>query len=110
MNKVCWSRAGQSAKVRGQGRPEERRVGQAAAELGGHCLSGTGGGFVRRPDGSTFATADYDGVPLELMLALEHASRQESRPLAVEAAFAPDERTTAAHAFGKSRELNSRPP
>ena len=56
--------------------------------------SGTGGGFVRRPDGSTFATGEHDGTPPELMLALDHASHRESSPLAVEAAFEPGERTT----------------
>jgi hypothetical protein len=55
--------------------------------------SGAGGGFVRRPDGSAFATSEHGGIPPELMLALDHASHRESRPLAVEAAFVPDART-----------------
>ncbi len=52
--------------------------------------SGAGGGFVRRPDGSTFATGLHNGIPPELMLALDHASQREGLPLAVEAAFEPD--------------------
>lgn len=57
-------------------------------------LSGAGGGFVRRHDGSTFATGEHDGASPELSLALDHASYHDSLPLAVEAAFDPDERTT----------------
>ena len=57
--------------------------------------SGAGGGFVRRHDGSTFATGEHDGASTELMLALDHASHHESLPLSIEAAFEPDERTTA---------------
>ena len=55
--------------------------------------SGAGGGFVRRHDGTTFATAERDGTSPELLLALDHASHHDSLPLAVEAAFEPDERT-----------------
>jgi hypothetical protein len=57
--------------------------------------SGAGGRFVRRPDGSTFATGEHDGVSPELMLALDHVSSHEGAPLAVEATFVPDERTQA---------------
>ena len=57
--------------------------------------SGTVGRFVRRPDGSTFATGEHDGVSPELMLALDHVASHEGAPLCVEAAFVPDERTQA---------------
>jgi hypothetical protein len=57
--------------------------------------SGAGGGFVRRHDGSTFATSEHYGDSPELMLALDHASHHESLPLAIEAAFEPDEQNAA---------------
>ena len=57
--------------------------------------SGAGGGFVRRHDGTTFATAEHDGTSPELLLALDHASHHDGLPLAVEAAFEPDKRTMA---------------
>ncbi len=50
--------------------------------------SGTGGGFVRRPDGSAFGTSAHAGVPAELSLALDHAARAGSGPVAVQMAFA----------------------
>ena len=50
--------------------------------------SGTGGGFVRRPDGSAFGTSAHDGIPAELRLALDHAARAGSGPVAVQMAFA----------------------
>ena len=53
-------------------------------------VSGAGGGFVRRQDGSAFATSECRGVPAELTLALDHASRAGSRPVAVQMAFVPD--------------------
>jgi hypothetical protein len=52
--------------------------------------SGAGGGFVRKPDGSAFATAAPNRVPDELVLALDHAARAGTRPAGVEMAFAPD--------------------
>ena len=58
--------------------------------------SGGGGGFVRKPDGSAFATSEADGVPAELLLALDHASRGNSGPTEVRTAFAPNASTTAA--------------
>jgi hypothetical protein len=51
--------------------------------------SEAGAGFVRKPDGSSFATSALDGVPAELALALDHAARAGSGPVAVELAFAP---------------------
>jgi len=53
--------------------------------------SEAGGGFVRKPDGSSFATGTLDGVPAELSLALDHAARTGSGPAGVEMAFTPDE-------------------
>jgi general secretion pathway protein L len=58
--------------------------------------SGAGGGFVRKPDGSTFATSEQGGVPAELLLALDHASRGSSSPAEVKTAFVPDAATQAA--------------
>jgi hypothetical protein len=52
--------------------------------------SDAGGGFVRKPDGSAFATSAPDRVPDELLLALDHAARASSGPSGVEMAFAPD--------------------
>jgi len=52
--------------------------------------SGMGGGFVRKPDGSAFASGEERGVPAELTLALDHALRAEDGPLDVEVAFAGD--------------------
>jgi hypothetical protein len=49
-----------------------------------------GGGFVRKPDGSAFATGASDRVPDELVLALDHAARAGNGPACVEMAFAPD--------------------
>ena len=60
--------------------------------------SGAGGGFVRRPDGSAFATSEQDGLPPELLLALEHASRGSSSPAEIETAFVPDASTRTAYA------------
>ena len=56
----------------------------------GWHASGAGGGFVRKSDGSAFATSERHGVPSELALALEHASRTASRPVAVEMSFVPN--------------------
>lgn len=53
--------------------------------------SAAGGGFVRRPDGSAFATSDHRGIPDELALALDHAERSGAGPAKVEMAFAADE-------------------
>jgi hypothetical protein len=53
--------------------------------------SEAGGGFVRKSDGSSFATGALDSVPAELALALDHAARAGSGPAGVELAFAPDE-------------------
>jgi hypothetical protein len=53
--------------------------------------SGAGGGFVRKADGSSFATGPLDVVPAELALAIDHAARAGSGPAGVELAFAPDE-------------------
>jgi hypothetical protein len=53
--------------------------------------SEAGGGFVRKPDGSSFATGTLDRLPAELALALDHAARARSGPAGVEMAFAPDE-------------------
>jgi len=58
--------------------------------------SGAGGGFVRKPDGAAFATSEQGGVPAELLLALDHASRGNSGPTEVRTAFVPDEPTRAA--------------
>jgi len=55
--------------------------------------SGGGGGFVRKPDGSAFATSEHRGIPDELRLALDHAERSGAGPARVEAAFAADEAT-----------------
>jgi hypothetical protein len=52
--------------------------------------SEAGGGFVRKPDGSSFATGALDRVPAELALALDHAARAGNGPAGVEMAFAPD--------------------
>src|SRR5260221_973914 len=60
------------------------------------CASGGGGGFVRKPDGSAFATGEERGVPAELKLALDHALRAGSGPVDVELAFAADKATTEA--------------
>jgi general secretion pathway protein L len=62
----------------------------------GWYVSGAGSGFVRKPDGSAFATSEHRGVPAELTLALEHAQRAGNAPVAVEMAFTPDEATRAA--------------
>jgi len=61
----------------------------------GWHASGAGGGFVRRPDGSAFATSGSRGVPSELALALDHASRTGARPVTVETSFVPDAQTRA---------------
>jgi hypothetical protein len=53
--------------------------------------SGFGGGFVRRPDGSAFATSGDSGIPAELNLALDHAERSGAGPTKVETAFATGE-------------------
>ena len=58
--------------------------------------SGTRGGFVRRPDGSAFGTSEHDGVTAELSLALDHAARAGSGPVAVQMAFATDAVSTGA--------------
>jgi hypothetical protein len=58
-------------------------------------MSGGGGGFVRKPDGSAFATSEHRGIPDELDLALDHADRSGAGPAKVEAAFAADEATKA---------------
>lgn len=60
--------------------------------------SGAGGGFVRKPDGSAFATSEHRGVPAELSLALDHAVRASSAPVEVATAFAIDATTQAAFA------------
>ena len=52
--------------------------------------SDAGGGFVRKPDGASFATGAPDRLPAELALALDHAARAGSGPAGVEMAFAPD--------------------
>jgi len=52
--------------------------------------SEAGGGFVRKPDGASFATGALDCVPAELALALDHAARAGNGPAGVEMAFAPD--------------------
>ena len=52
--------------------------------------SDTGGGFVRKADGSSFATGALDRVPAELALAIDHAARAGGGPAAIEMAFAPD--------------------
>lgn len=58
------------------------------------CTSAAGGGFVRRADGSTFATgappAAGDALPPELMAALGQASRAHAAPSAVHVAFRSD--------------------
>jgi type II secretion system protein L len=58
--------------------------------------SGAGGGFVRKPDGSAFATGEERGVPAELNLALAHALRAGSGPVHVDLAFAADKTTSEA--------------
>jgi hypothetical protein len=58
--------------------------------------SGGGGGFVRKPDGSAFATSEANGVPAELTLALDHASRGNSGPTEVRTAFEWNASTRAA--------------
>jgi Type II secretion system (T2SS), protein L len=60
--------------------------------------SGAGGGFVRKPDGSAFAISENEGVPAELTLAVDHASREGNGPVGVETAFAADDTTRAAFA------------
>jgi hypothetical protein len=52
--------------------------------------SEAGGGFVRKPDGSAFATGGLDRLPAELALALDHAARAGGGPAGVEMAFAPN--------------------
>ena len=52
--------------------------------------SAAGGGFVRKLDGSSFATGALDRVPAELALALEHATRSGNGPAGVEMAFTPE--------------------
>jgi len=52
--------------------------------------SDAGGGFVRKADGSSFATGALDRVPPELALAIDHAARTSDGPAAIEMAFAPD--------------------
>jgi hypothetical protein len=52
--------------------------------------SAAGGGFVRRPDGSAFATGDQEGVPVELTLALDHAIRAGRGPGEVAVALPTD--------------------
>jgi hypothetical protein len=53
--------------------------------------SAAGGGFVRRPDGSAFATSEHRGIPDELTLALDHGERSGAAPAKVEMAFVADE-------------------
>ena len=53
--------------------------------------SSAGGGFVRRPDGSAFATSERSGVPVEITLALDHAAHAGGRPAEIGIAFAIDE-------------------
>jgi Type II secretion system (T2SS), protein L len=57
--------------------------------------SGADGGFVRKPDGSAFATSDQQGIPVEIMLALDHATHAGGRPVEIGIAFAVDETTRA---------------
>ena len=52
--------------------------------------SEAGGGFVRKADGSSFATGAPEHLPAELTLALDHAARAGNGPAGVEMAFAPD--------------------
>ena len=56
--------------------------------------SGASGGFVRRDDGSAFATSPVDAggaLPPEVALPLRHAARSASPVTRVEAAFAVDD-------------------
>ena len=64
--------------------------------------SGAGGGFVRRTDGTAFATSEHAGVPPELVHAVEHAARTKALPGAVEIAWDADgaTREDAAQKFG----------
>lgn len=57
--------------------------------------SGDHGGFVRRPNGNSFATGDTPGLPGELTLALDHAGPAGDGPVSVETAFAVDAATKA---------------
>jgi len=57
--------------------------------------SGLSGGFVRRPDGSAFATSGHAGMPPELALALDHAEATGSAPVDVEMAMPEDMSTRA---------------
>jgi hypothetical protein len=52
--------------------------------------SDAGGGFVRKADGSSFATGAPDRVPAELALAIDHVARAGGGPAAIEMAFVPD--------------------
>lgn len=51
--------------------------------------SSTGGGFLRKPDGSAFAVSDPDGtdVPPELALALTEAGQQRLLPASIDVMF-----------------------
>ena len=57
--------------------------------------SGAGGGFVRKPDGTAFATSKQRGLPAELGLALDHAVRAGSGPIGVDMAFDAEQTTQA---------------
>jgi Type II secretion system (T2SS), protein L len=63
-------------------RPGERRWRWYASQAGG--------GFVRKPDGSAFATSEVRGLPAELSLALDHAARADNGPAEVAIAFDVD--------------------
>jgi hypothetical protein len=53
--------------------------------------SGTTGGFVRKPDGATFALSAANELPAELGLALAQASRAAAPPARVEVMFPVDD-------------------
>lgn len=63
------------------------------------CASGSGGGFIRKPDGSAFALGipEDDGpVPAELALALAQAARSGGASVRIDVAFPVEEAQLAA--------------
>jgi len=53
--------------------------------------SGATGGFMRKPDGATFALGASEELPPELDLALAHATRAAASPVRVEVSFPIDD-------------------